>query len=144
MISVTDKAMMFDRIQKALWDTAGGINTVSGVSISPSEAINLIQRLNIPKTDVEENLWQLHWQFRDGRTEFCAQHSFLTPPTPTEVRDWVEDIKTRHPLPNDAVWLMCNENDPNFVKCPVKEEGRPPGLIETGIWQAGASFDSEY
>jgi hypothetical protein len=44
-------------------------------------------------------IWQLHWQFKDGRTKF----------------PWIEYTQARFPLPPDAQWLLLNQDDPRFA-----------------------------
>lgn len=56
-------------------------------------------------------LLQLHWQFFD-RTEMKSQSG---PLDEAAMRDWVRDVEERHPLPDDAKWLMINEESEHFV-----------------------------
>lgn len=73
------------------------------------------------KITIPNKLWQLHWQFKDDHTEFCAQISSSKVSNPNEVNAFIEKCKIRHPLPLGAVWLMCNEDDPRFIKSPVEK-----------------------
>lgn len=64
-------------------------------------------------------LWQLHHQFKDGHTGMIAQEDF---PETTDAflvqaafQKWAIDIAYRHPLPEGAIWMWCNEESPDFV-----------------------------
>jgi hypothetical protein len=58
-------------------------------------------------------LLQLHHQFKDGHSEMVAQNEIRT----NEEYDlWVQDVRTRHPLPEGAVWMVCTEQSEFFVK----------------------------
>jgi hypothetical protein len=67
-------------------------------------------------------LQQLHYQFKDGRTQFIAQKKIANH---DEFRNWLEDINQNHPLPDGAQLLVCNEDSEYFVwmedvyDCPV-------------------------
>jgi hypothetical protein len=67
-------------------------------------------------------LQQLHYQFKDGHTEFIAQNDITNH---DEFRTWLEDVNQNHPLPDGAQWLVCNEDSEYFVwteevyDCPV-------------------------
>jgi len=58
-------------------------------------------------------LIQLHHKYRDGSTDFVAQ---IDAKTDEEVREWHDKIRISHPLPDEAIWLMCFEGSPYFVK----------------------------
>ncbi len=59
-------------------------------------------------------LAQLHYQFRDGHTEMVAQRELLT--QEGDVQKFINEIKDRHPLPDGAIWMICNEDSPHFVR----------------------------
>ncbi len=66
----------------------------------------LVKRYN-PK-----HLLQLHWQFRDGHTEMRSQTDVSTQ---EEIKKWVLETNLEHPLPEDAEWVMCDEESEHFV-----------------------------
>lgn len=57
-------------------------------------------------------LYQLHWQFKDGTTEMRAQKEINTE---AEMRSWQKGVAERHPLPEGAQWMVCNEKSEHFV-----------------------------
>jgi hypothetical protein len=57
-------------------------------------------------------IWQLHWQFKDDHTEARAQREINSE---SEMREFVRETQSAHPLPSGAVWLMCNEKSGYFV-----------------------------
>lgn len=57
-------------------------------------------------------LYQLHWQFKDGHTDMRAQKELGSK---KEHFDWIRDVQTRHPLPEGAKWIVCNEESKYFV-----------------------------
>lgn len=62
-------------------------------------------------------LHQLHWQYKDGTTEFRTQKDINSH---QEMRTWFEDIKESHPLPDNAVWLFVPEKSKHFMLTEVK------------------------
>lgn len=60
-----------------------------------------------------KKLLQLHWQFGDGRTEMKSQQEIGSG---AEMRAFEKDVQARHPLPEGAQWLICNEESEHFVK----------------------------
>jgi len=63
------------------------------------------------ETDID-NLFQLHWQFKDGTTEIWAQSKIKTI---KEMKTWLKEVAERHPLPEGAQWLVCNTKSKHFV-----------------------------
>ncbi len=66
-------------------------------------------------------IFQLHWQFED-RTEMksqcCPEETLVGNPNSTteeEMQKWARDVQKRHPLPDEAKWLMCKEESIHFV-----------------------------
>jgi hypothetical protein len=74
-------------------------------------------------------IYQLHHQFRDGRTEMKSQADIddegtvrvrLMPEyVPTAQRDggvhkWIERVNDQYPLPDGAQWLMASEESEYF------------------------------
>ncbi len=72
-------------------------------------------------------LYQLLWQFPDGRVELKSQmditeHMAGLPvddslATAREIYEWEQDVFIRYPLPEGAQWLFCNEESEYFVLC---------------------------
>lgn len=60
-------------------------------------------------------LWQLHYQFKDGHTEFKSQHEKNMDVSDDEIRAWVDEIIKKYPLPEGAQWVMGNEDWEHFV-----------------------------
>ena len=64
-------------------------------------------------------LVQLHWQWRDSKTEFCAQSEFAENANPNEtlaeLRRWIKDVQSRHPLPEKCDWMLCTEGSNAFL-----------------------------
>lgn len=58
------------------------------------------------------NLIQLHWQYKNGTTEMCAQREINNY---TEMHAFVDDTKISHPLPEDVVYLAVPEKSKHFV-----------------------------
>ena len=65
-------------------------------------------------------LVQLHHQFKDGHTEMKAQNDIVTN---EQMGSWFKEIRGRHPLPDNAQWLVCTDESEHFVKAvyPVGE-----------------------
>lgn len=64
---------------------------------------------------------QLHHQLQDGSYEFRAQSAvFKDAMKPQAFLDamwsWVWDVKSRHPLPDGAQWVMCNQDAEMFMR----------------------------
>ncbi len=57
-------------------------------------------------------IYQMHHQFKDGKTEFRSQREFTNY---FELRMWVAKTKEEHSLPDGAEWVVCNENSRHFV-----------------------------
>jgi len=58
-------------------------------------------------------LLQIHWQFKDGHTDMRAQKD-IDPENQRELSLWVEEVKRGHPLPAEAMWMICNEKSEYF------------------------------
>lgn len=66
-------------------------------------------------------LYQVHWQFKSGRTEMIRQFeldlessSLLYP----KLERIMKEVNESHPLPvKDGwpIWMVCNEKSPSFV-----------------------------
>lgn len=61
-----------------------------------------------------KRLVQLHHQNRKDRSDtiMVAQREIKNP---EEMREFVEDVKISHPLPEDCDWLVVEESSPLFV-----------------------------
>jgi len=59
-------------------------------------------------------IWQLHHQYRDGRTDMIAQKDF-NESNKSEYPIWVREIVDKYPLLENAQWLACNEQSECFV-----------------------------
>jgi hypothetical protein len=64
------------------------------------------------------SLTQMHHEFKDGHTEFMAQRKIESN---DELREWAHEVNKRHPLPEGAQWLFCEEDSFHFVTT-TKEE----------------------
>jgi len=60
-------------------------------------------------------LVQLHHQFKDGRTEMCAQREIDPRHSQKELGAFVEDTQESHPVPDNAQWLFVTEKSKHFV-----------------------------
>ena len=62
-------------------------------------------------------LFQLHWQYIKNcetiRTEMKAQREINSI---SEMQDFCKDTQESHPIPNDAIWMICNEKSELFIK----------------------------
>lgn len=59
-------------------------------------------------------LYQIHHQFRNkDKTEFIAQSEFTTN---EELRKHIAELKISHPLPENTIWMVCNEDSEHFIK----------------------------
>lgn len=56
-------------------------------------------------------LIQLHHEFRDGRTEMCAQREVGDQ---EELEKFFAETVASHPLPEGAMWLAIPEDSPRF------------------------------
>jgi len=65
-------------------------------------------------------LYQLHWQFKDGSIEFCSQREFSNDLKGIDrheaMKQFIADTHDSHPLPKDAMWMICNEDSRHFIK----------------------------
>jgi hypothetical protein len=58
-------------------------------------------------------LVQLHWQYRNGKTEMKAQREINNQ---EEMRTFVKETQEEYPLPNRHVmWMTCNEKSEYFI-----------------------------
>ena len=55
---------------------------------------------------------QLHWQFKDGTTKLQAQRVISCT---AEMRSFVRETKKNHAIPENAIWMACNEESEHFV-----------------------------
>lgn len=58
-------------------------------------------------------LYQLHWEFKDGTTEMKAQRELNSF---EERRIWLKEVKKDHPLPKGAIWMMCTSKSEHFER----------------------------
>jgi hypothetical protein len=70
-------------------------------------------------------IWQLHWQYKDGHTEFKSQHEFAEgDDMPKEVTLWIDAARISFPLPEGVQWLMVSEESEYFTRgCPYPIKG---------------------
>lgn len=61
-------------------------------------------------------LHQLHWQFKDGTTEMRAQRDINSY---EDVRLFMVETNKDHPLPEDAIWMMCNDKSEHFARSAI-------------------------
>ena len=57
-------------------------------------------------------LYQAHWQYKDGHTEMMAQREINSIP---EMTKFSIDVMEAYPLPENVIWMMCNEKSKHFV-----------------------------
>ena len=57
-------------------------------------------------------LCQLHHQFDETTTEFCAQREIETA---EDLQEFTRDTQENHPLPEGAEWLVVGEDSEHFV-----------------------------
>ena len=65
-------------------------------------------------------LIQIHHQFSNEKTEFCAQrevHNFK------EKIKFMDEIKISHPLPKGAYYRMYYEASPHFIMTKKEDNG---------------------
>ena len=62
-------------------------------------------------------LYQLHWQYKSGLTEMRSQKDINSS---DEMRKFVKETVANHPLPDDAVWMACDERSICFVVTKAK------------------------
>lgn len=67
----------------------------------------------------EPQLIQLHWQYKDGKTDERAQREIASH---DELREFIAEIEKSHPLPEGAVWLFVPESSKHFVMTHAEEE----------------------
>ena len=64
-------------------------------------------------------LYQLHWQFKDGKTEMRTQFEIDGTMPDFKKRVYISAelsrAKRKHPLPKSAIWMLCNEKSEDFV-----------------------------
>lgn len=58
-------------------------------------------------------LMQMHYQFKDGKTEFVAQRDVENL---KEMQFWVKELWKTHAPPENAIWMACNEKSEFFIK----------------------------
>ena len=58
-------------------------------------------------------LYQLHWQFKDDRTEMKAERDINSR---EEATAFLRDAQVEYPLPDGVVWLMVSEDSVRFVR----------------------------
>ena len=73
-------------------------------------------------------LYQLHWQFKDGKTEMRAQREI---DCIDDMREFVAETQKAHPLPAGALWMCCDETSEYFVWAksnqPLETDGQKDG-----------------
>ena len=55
-------------------------------------------------------LIQMHHQFKNGTTVMCSQGAAQN------YENLIEETKISHPLPKNAIWMICNEKSELFIK----------------------------
>lgn len=64
----------------------------------------------------KKKLLQVHHEFKNGmetiRTEMIAQTEFTTQDA---LRELIAELKISHPLPKEAIWMVCNEQSEYFA-----------------------------
>jgi len=80
--------------------------------------IYLISLMNDIRANVEKikMLFQLHWQYiKNGETIKTEMKSQSDINSISEMQNFCKDTQESHPIPNDAVWMACNEKSEYFV-----------------------------
>jgi len=57
-------------------------------------------------------LYQLHWQYKDGTTDMKVQKEIASN---DELRIFIKETQSDHPLPGGAIWMACDEESAHFV-----------------------------
>lgn len=59
---------------------------------------------------------QLQCRYPDGERDFVAQTDIddQSPDASRELQSWLDDVRSRHPLPNGAQWWVVNEASKYF------------------------------
>ena len=65
-------------------------------------------------------LYQIHHQFKDGKTEMCTQTE-MDVYNHDKMRALVNHTRKSHPLPEGAIYMVCNEKSPHFVWAVAKD-----------------------
>lgn len=77
-------------------------------------------------------LVQLQQEHPDGtRDGFVAQAEFeeYSPDTQDKFRAWLADVRSRHPLPDGARWLVVNERSKYFFWAAPQSEAKAEKAI---------------
>lgn len=66
----------------------------------------------------KKQLLQIHHEFKEGqlitiKTEMVAQTEFTTH---ENLRQLIAELKISNPLPDGAIWMICNEQSEYFAK----------------------------
>lgn len=64
-------------------------------------------------------LYQLHWQYKDGTTDIRAQREINSH---DEMKEFVKELREEHPLPDGAIWMICNDKSEHFVWAKAEEQ----------------------
>lgn len=89
-----------------------------GETIQSYESFQAIgQHVECPKS---KKLFQLHFQFiagpRKGETDLISQANEDFELYGGSEITWIADVKSRYVLPEDASWMLCNEESKHFVR----------------------------
>jgi len=57
-------------------------------------------------------LYQLHWQYKNGKTEMKAQKDINSH---DEMRVFISETQKKYPIPEKVIWMACNEQSEKFV-----------------------------
>lgn len=64
-------------------------------------------------------IYQMHWQFRDGSTNFRSQFEISNNLNRSDfqkkMNKFIEDTQKEHPLPDNTLWMICNETSQHFM-----------------------------
>lgn len=101
-----------------------------GIACAESVAAEMVRCYNLIRSIRDgPQLWQLHHQFKD-RTEMVAQRPICSE---IEMREWQRDVSARHPLPEGAAWMVCNDKSKHFVWAVPHQEKPIDGLVGTDV-----------
>jgi len=64
-------------------------------------------------------LYQLHWQYKDGRTDMKAQRDIHSR---DEMKAFVDEMWQKNPPPKGVIWMACDERSPHFWMMEAKDD----------------------
>ena len=65
-------------------------------------------------------LWQIHNQFKDSKSEICAQRELNGL---ADLRKFIADTTKSYPLPDGATRMVCDDRSKHFMMMEDKTDG---------------------